>query len=362
MRPVRLLLVVLAISFSDLDSFAQKEMRDGCVYLNEKDSVKGQIGYWDDTRNGTLCFFQSADGQKTEYKPFQVSGYRFTPGKYYVSRFLKTDKQVVPVFAEFLVKGMKNLYYHRDGGGGHFLIDAGKDSVLAIPGGEKQVVVDGIEYTTDIFLHQGYLKAYFADCPQLTGEIESIKVPQTGNMIALTKNYHRLTCGDTGCVVFARKKYPFRLSLEFRYSSVWYLESASPAIPQYSGLVHFWLPRSNERMYIVTGFAWSPLRIDGVPYTVYKLPLLFEYQFPVKYIKPKIEGGAHFMLITEDGKQAGIGIDFPLAAGVLICPFDHVAFDFSAEGDFFPFLDLQEVDFRHWMTAWSLNAGIVIRL
>lgn len=350
--------LLIAVSFT---STAQTEFRPGVIFLSEKDSVQGMIGYTGDIGNTLTCISRDAEGKIKEYKPYEIYGYHFLNGKFYVSKNVKTGGSIKPFFVEYLVKGKKNLFCRRDNTGNHFLIDAGRDTVAEVIFKERTIIEGDQEYALDINIHQGYLKAYFSDCPRLDKDIAAIHKPDYSNMISLTKKYHHLTCGDSGCIVYYRKPYRFRMSVEFRYSAVKYFETTGEFVPQYAGLAHFWLPRSSERMYIATGFAWSPLRVDGVPYNIYKIPMWFEYVWPYKVIRPKITGGVNFMFITENKNQSGIGIDWPVMAGVMICPSDIIALDLSLEGDFFPFIDVQDFQIKRMVSSWSLNTGILLR-
>jgi hypothetical protein len=114
-------------------------------------------------------------------------------------------------------------------------------------------------------------------------------------------------------------------------------------------------------MYIVTGFSYSPLENYGNNYTIYKVPLKFEYQLPFRVIKPRFMGGVNFMVVGEDKRQAGIGINFPVSAGVMICPFRFLGIDLSVEGEFWPFFGLQEFKVENFLFAYSFNAGICFR-
>jgi len=355
-------LIALVMSFNIcLNLNGQSDFRPGFIMPKANDSIGGLIDYRNDRKNSEHCVYRDNSKSSVTYNPFEIYGYRFTEGKFYISKYIRKNGRIIPSFVEYLVKGKKNLYYKRDEAGSHFLIDYSNDTVIEIVYKVDHIYRDGVEFIGDTKTHQAYLKAYFQDCPALSKEIETIKVPNISNLVSLTKEYHHLTYGDTGCVVFYKKPYKFRVDLEFRLGMIMYPEYSETLNLQYAGLVHFWLPRSNERMYVITGLIYSPLKVYDLTYSIYKIPLKFEYLFPFRVLIPRFEGGVNFMVLTENKKQAGIGIDFPISVGVLICPVRFIGLDLSVEGEFFPFVDIQNFKFNQIFTAYSFNAGICLR-
>jgi len=325
------------------------------------DSVSGRIDYRNDIKNMNHCVFMDSSGRVTNFRPFSIFGYRFTDGKFYISKYIKKKDVVTPSFVEYLVRGKKNLYYQRDETGAHFLIDYRNDTVIEVVYKVDYLAKDGFEYVGESKLHQAYLKAYFKDCPALVKEIDRITVPDINNMVSLTRQYHHLTCGDSGCVVYYKKHSRFRVDVEFRMGMILYPELADEYEWQYAGLAHFWLPRSNERMYLVTGFIYGPLHNYGSTYSMHKVPVKFEYAFPFKVLSPRIEAGVNFMVLTENKRQAGLSIDFPVSAGVLFTPVRFMGINLSVESELFPFVGFGEFKFDHFLTAYSFNAGICVR-
>jgi len=348
---------------------AQTELRPGIIMPKENGSVSGTIEYWDDIRNAERCRFKPNTGVTTTFKPFEIYGYRFTWGKFYISKYIRRNDKTEASFVEYLVKGKKDLYYLRDKKGSHFLIDSGKDTVIEVIYKSSHVYQNDVEYFNEINIHQSYLKAYFKDCPQLFDEIEKIKVPDIPNMIAVTKDYHHFMCADTGCVVFYKKSYKFHLTLEVRYGMIQYPWVSGPFKSQYSYLAHFWLPRFNEHIYLVTGLVLSTINTGNTSIHIYKIPLKIEYLFPFKVIKPKFDGGLNFGEVTTE-ESTDIGItdhnvnllaDIPVSAGILITPVKSIGIDLSVEGDLFPFGSVNGFEENHVFFSYSFNAGICLR-
>mgnify|MGYP007083938460 FL=1 len=97
--------------------YAQSNYRPGFIITLQKDTVYGVIDYRTDKINATRCVFlpQDNSGDKPiTYHPFDILGYRFTDdGKYYVSKNVELQYGIPkPVFLEYLLQGMKSLYYY----------------------------------------------------------------------------------------------------------------------------------------------------------------------------------------------------------------------------------------------------------
>ena len=96
--------------------YAQNNYRPGFIITVQKDTIYGEIDYRTDKMNAKRCVFQSQgnDTEPVTYHPFEILGYRFTDdGKYYVSKNIELKYGVsTPVFLEYLLQGMKSLYYY----------------------------------------------------------------------------------------------------------------------------------------------------------------------------------------------------------------------------------------------------------
>jgi hypothetical protein len=334
-------LLLSTLIFFSFSTFAQTDYRPGCIIMLNHDTIRGEINYRDDIRNTERCTFRSDSSEVKDFAPFSIEGYMFRDGKFYVSRHIRIGNLVYPAFVQYLVKGRKSLYYFRNDSASIFLVDYQGDTVMAVPSDREVIYHDNRAYFTENTRHKGFLKVYFADCPELAKDIDAIESPDIRNMVNLTKEYHKLTCGDSGCLVYYRKPSGFRMGVEgrFGYSKV---TGADAMVPIYGGLLHFWIPNRNERMFLVTGFLYSQYHKtfsdhpqDQATYSIGKVPLIFEYLFPFKVFVPKIQGGFYFNYSSSDTEKA-LMLTIPFSAGFMIRPVKSLAFDFSAEAEFFP--------------------------
>ena len=109
------LLYLCAFCFFMTTMQAQRNYRPGFIITLQKDTIYGQIDFRTDKMNEQRCVFRDDNTlQVRTYEPFDIWGYRFTDdGKMYVSKSvtLKMGEYPLDVFLEYLVKGMKSLYY-----------------------------------------------------------------------------------------------------------------------------------------------------------------------------------------------------------------------------------------------------------
>jgi hypothetical protein len=107
------LIVTLALStlYAQSDNF-----KSGYILTNQGDTLFGRIDLRTNVINQQQCsFLPNGSSEALIYKPFEIDGYVFIDdGKYYVSKILEIKGSRLKVFAEFLVKGMLNLYYYED--------------------------------------------------------------------------------------------------------------------------------------------------------------------------------------------------------------------------------------------------------
>ena len=106
-------------------AMAQVNPKSGVIITNSGDTIRGVIDFRTNEKLSKECEFW-AEG-KTEgktYKPGDIEGFRFDGnGKYFVTRKLDVDGKPRLYFAEFMVKGMMNLYCVADNGDEYFFFE-----------------------------------------------------------------------------------------------------------------------------------------------------------------------------------------------------------------------------------------------
>ncbi len=344
-------ILFLMILFCTTHCYSQLDLRDGFIITVNNDTLYGSIVFRGDIKNSEICSFKTESGQIRDYKPFEVHSYRFKNGKYYISKEVEKKDGNIKIFAEYLIDGVKDLFYYRDPKGFHYLISYNDQTLVELPYEEKIVINDGIKYLYESTSHMGHLKSYFGDQPQLNTKIRNIKKPDYKALINLTKDYHNLVCDSVECIVFNKPKNKFKIRIELVYGGIYYRHDKVYS-KSYGGFVYFWLPRANENLYFKTGFLISEPTFKDFNYyenttfqyktKLYRIPILLEYIFPSKIIQPKFNLGIN--VLTERERSGGI-ILFSAGAGALVKIHKNIFLNLSGdteikdgttEGSFFP--------------------------
>lgn len=213
------LLVVCVSTLLVTDSHAQSNYRPGFIITVQKDTVYGQIDFRTDKMNARRCVFRSGDDvEERTYYPFDILGYRFTDdGKYYISKSVELTRNGSPlsVFLEYLLQGMKSLYYYES---------EDDEPIYFIENGDKLIKVDApyLSKKTDGFQSRGQTDRYvpilhyaFGDCPSIGSKIDQTRYNHK-ELIALAKEYHKAMCtSNEDCIEFETKVNKRTLQLHF---------------------------------------------------------------------------------------------------------------------------------------------------
>jgi hypothetical protein len=301
-----------------MNVYGQTDFRSGYILKNNGDTVGGLIDYRGNVRNSKVCTFKpDKTGMIHRYKPFEIAAYRYRNDRYYVSKMVRSGDEKKACFAEFLVRGKKNLYYLRDDSGDHFLIDSRNDTLRDLPYHEEIVMQKGIKYLKKPQKHINLLKGYFIDSPGLFKSIDRIDQLNAYKLVKTTSEYNSMKGHDSAFMVYFNPKPVINLSIELRIGLLNYYRGNTAA--EYGGLAYLWLPRSNERLYFKTGLLFSEPKILDINYRIIKIPFQLEYLFPDKRVRPRIDLGINYCN-ANGGAEAGNGPFYTMAgdAGFLI--------------------------------------------
>lgn len=205
------LLLIWAPAFLPLLSYAQSNYRPGLIITLQNDTVYGQIDFRTDKMNAKRCVFKpKRSSDIITYYPNDIQGYRFTDdGKYYISYTieLKHSEAPQPVFLEYLLQGIKSLYYYET---------ENYESIYFVESGDKLIKVDapkiitkrenGSQYTGNVKRYIPILQYAFGDCPALEHKIRRTSFTHKG-LIDITKDYHYAMCtSNEDCIEFETKE------------------------------------------------------------------------------------------------------------------------------------------------------------
>ncbi|MDR0893587.1 MAG: hypothetical protein LBN24_13425 [Mediterranea sp.] len=204
---LKAVVLVSLLLCSGVDLYAQHNYRPGYIITLARDTVYGEIDLRTSRMNAQRCAFKAEGGAREQvYAPFEIEGYRFTDdGKYYVSRYIEMKRgQRQAVFLEYLLQGIKSLYYYEAPG---FV------NVYFIEKGDKLVKVDAPHLDSSVSIALNGKDRYiptlhyvFDDYQPLGSQIDKTKFNRQ-SLIKLAKNYHNAVC-TTGeeCVEFETKE------------------------------------------------------------------------------------------------------------------------------------------------------------
>lgn len=201
--------------------------KSGYILTNHGDTIFGKIDFRTNLSNQQQCKFLP-DGNPTEklYKPGDIEGYFFTDdGKYYVSKNLVIKEDTLKVFAEYLVKGMLNLYYYEyddkhfsyndnytgyQGFVPYYFFEEESGKIYSFKQNPDSIY-EATRLTHDD-KYKGFLKYYFRDIPVIAEEAYNLKFNQA-SFIKVARQYHDAVCTtDNECIVF-QNQHPDELGI-----------------------------------------------------------------------------------------------------------------------------------------------------
>lgn len=309
-------LVGTVLLLTCISVYGQSNYRPGFIITLKQDTVYGQIDFRTDKMNAQRCVFKPRDNaEPVTYLPFEIAGYRFTDdGKFYVSRMIKLDGSEVeiPVFLEYLLEGVKSLYYYvsAENHGLYFIQDGERLVMLDAPELEKMksegLVVKG---RTDRYIPT--LQYVFRDCPGLASKILNTPFSHKG-LIEITKEYHRAVCkSNEDCIEFENRTSerkglqilftPYVGVVQYSYldrfnvlkPDLSYMAGISIEVTNkrwrgiFSGVLDF----SLSRLYMIPTYDTSESKYTA---TSLSLKLGVRLMYPKGKVRPFLEGGADF--------------------------------------------------------------------
>ena len=201
----KLLIIIYAALSLNTNILAQSDYRPGFVILNNNDTIDGLIDFNGDYKNENLCRFKfKAEDRFTEYKPFEIVGYRFLDDKFYISKEININGKKENKFLEFLVHGIVDLYSYREINGVHFFIQKESEGLIELKKTEYKTFVDGNEFIRKDLKYIGLLKYLFADAPEIQNEIELVNVDRK-SLTYIAVAYHEEVCKERKCIIYKKK-------------------------------------------------------------------------------------------------------------------------------------------------------------
>lgn len=198
----RLHFTLLCLFITCIFSFSQTNYRDGYVIGLNNDTVIGMIDFKLDEENmQAVKFIPKGEDKVYQYFPGEITGYRLIEdGKYYVSKEIEIKKNLPQfVFVEFLVQGLKNLYYYKLKEQDYYLIENDLGELIVLS--KKPDLIENLRVVEDL-KYKGVLKYVFKEYELVHKQTDAAKFDRK-DMIRLTRAYHNNVCLDgSECIIF----------------------------------------------------------------------------------------------------------------------------------------------------------------
>jgi hypothetical protein len=193
--------------------YAVKNYKSGYIITLEGDTVKGYLLYQNSFKSSEICVFKNTfDTDETNYTPNEISGYRFTDGKFYISKQIPADSNQekdanlkrTTVFMEYFIKGIASIYYMVDDKGEHFYIEKSPLRMIEL---SEPIRTYDFHYMQPKY--KGKLKYLMADCPAMDNQINFTQLSYP-SLVKLAKDYQNKVCSSDSCIIFERQPIPVK--------------------------------------------------------------------------------------------------------------------------------------------------------
>lgn len=206
MKKILLTLTLFILIFSKSTKiFAQRDFRSGYIITITNDTIPGTI-LFNDLRIYFSCTFKNEFNQIETFQPFEINGFGFNEGKFFISKKVPTNKGEKNYFVEFLIKGKANIYFYRDDNQ-HYLFENNESKIIELT--QEDIILerqDGSFYIRPNN-YKNKLKLLLNDCPDIYNEIDNLVLDHK-NLISFAKDYHNYTCDSEKCIIFEREPTP----------------------------------------------------------------------------------------------------------------------------------------------------------
>jgi len=356
----------------------QIDMRTGFIILNNGDTISGEIDYRNDLYLGSQCAFRySQNNEIVKYGPNDIQAYRFTDGRFFISKEVPFNEGSSKVFLEYLVNGKLNIYYLRDELKDRYYFEKEGENIVELPYDE------GIKYdqkTNNPYFyrsvkHINLLTYYLQDAPELKSKINKLNKPDHINLIRLSESYQNVVCKDENCIVYERKLPFLKLAIEPVFGIVKYF-NATKAELEYGGLLYIWMPRTNEWLYFKTGFLKQSVNgesFDNIDinnkyelFSVIRIPFQLQYIYPSGKIKPLFSIGYNFYSVKSYLELGDVfrtqGHFLNIGTGLSFLLKENIFFNLNMETDMTTILSPVLSGAKFSFLSYSIHAGLNISL
>jgi hypothetical protein len=216
MNKLRIFIYLLLFLSTTLTVWGQTDFRKGYLIDNKSDTIPGLIDYRGDWKNMEECVYKKdAQSKAITYNARQIKGYRFVKeGRFFVSKYIKTESVNDTVFLEYLVNGITDLYFYQNSQpyAAYFIASSKGEMLELYKSSDKKVEIDGVMYLKNDNRYYGALNYALGDCAELRSEFETTELNHK-SLISLVKRYHDYKCTDQSCIVYTKNSQPLMFKI-----------------------------------------------------------------------------------------------------------------------------------------------------
>jgi hypothetical protein len=355
---------------------AQSNFIEGYLIMNENDTLSGWINFKSDQENMHQCEFKTAEDALLKiYKPGEIFGYRLTEaGKFYISQTIELEGISRTVFLEFLIQGMMNLYFYKDGDNSYYFFKDENGDIYPLTQKKEEII--GNKWVKVDTRYKGRLFLIFQENQKMRKNINAANFDKV-SMIKLTKEFHELTCTDgSPCIEFEndyKKKFA-----EIKYS-------VYAAMTRVNYIVDYILPKDKNNL--TEFFPGIGVQMDiSNPRFSKNLSVLFDVSFSDFHLKNNSSDPAiiqhikyyqtysidAFMMLTGD-----VGLRYTYYNKGKLYPFVEAGFHttylpdvsnyykdecYNVNGELLLHDEWRNLYVQNWFTGFSIGTGIKYRI
>ncbi len=207
----KLLSTIILVILFPLLSYSQNSYSNGYIILNYGDTIFGMIKNGSNIENTRNCEFKKdKTSQSISYSANDILQYRLENNRYFVSKKLNENDESKR-FLEFLFDGIINLYDYFDESGVHFLIEKNENQLTELKNETQKIRVNGVIHERESKEYIGVLKTLLKESPTVSQRAES-SLLNLNSLIDLSEEYHKETCPNEECIIYAKKRNKIKLS------------------------------------------------------------------------------------------------------------------------------------------------------
>jgi len=222
--------LLLILIFTYFISHAQDEYLPGFIIKNQQDTIYGELKVNPPITYSNQCEFR-LNGDVSTYLPADIIGYKFSGGRFFVSKTIITDNEKKEYFLDYLIDGVVDVYFLADKEERYF-IDRGDGKLIELTSTEKEEYIDGTKYIRNKKEYIGILKYVFAEDPKTSKNAESASLSQK-SLISLAEDFHYAVCDENQkCIVYQKSDFKSNFSFgPLVENRMLFLNTKSTSIP-----------------------------------------------------------------------------------------------------------------------------------